>query len=304
MPRSARLLLDDRPAVYHVMSRTALDGFPFGDVEKDALLNVIKRFATIYFCDILGFALMGNHFHLLVRFMPAESVSDHAIQDRFRMCYGLDAHPNEQQLNMLRRKWTSLSEFMREVKQTFSRFYNVRHTRRGTLWGERFKSVLVENGQTLVNCLAYIDLNPVRAGLVRRPEDYRWCSIGYHLQTDNYDDFLSLDFGLTDWDIDDIVERRRLYREFLYETGILESPKGRSLQADLAERARQSDYEYTRADRFLLRSRWFTDSGIIGSKSFIRSIAKKLRLPGAKTRSPKNISGLDMYSLKRLAESL
>ena len=50
---------------------------------------------------------------------------------------------------------------------------NKRHNRRGFFWGDRFKSVIVENGDTLINCLAYIDLNPVRAGMVKRPEDYR-----------------------------------------------------------------------------------------------------------------------------------
>ncbi len=84
-------------------------------------------------------------------------------------------------------------------EQTFSRYYNKLHDRRGTLWGERFKSLIVENGETLINCLAYVELNAVRAGIVERPEDYRWCSLGYHIQTGNRDDFLSLDFGLTEF---------------------------------------------------------------------------------------------------------
>ena len=69
----------------------------------------------------------------------------------------------------LRLKLSSLSEFMREIKVNFARFYNRRHVRRGYFWGDRFKSVIVENGATLINCLAYIDLNPLRAGLVQRP---------------------------------------------------------------------------------------------------------------------------------------
>jgi len=83
-----------------------------------------------------------------------------------------------------RKKWEDLPEFMRDLKQTFSRFYNKRHDRRGFFWSERFKSVIVDNGDTLINCLAYIDLNPVRAGIVERPEAYRWSSIGYHIQRD------------------------------------------------------------------------------------------------------------------------
>ena len=72
----------------------------------------------------------------------------------------------------------------------FARYYNRRHDRRGYFWGDRFKSVIVDKGETLVNCLAYIDLNPMRAGLVDRPEDYRWNSLGHHLQTENKDQFL------------------------------------------------------------------------------------------------------------------
>ena len=85
---------------------------------------------------------------------------------------------------------------MREIKLNFTRFYNKRHGRRGYFWGDRFKSVVVEDGNTLINCLAYIDLNPVRAGLVEKPEDYRWSSIGYHVQTGNRDNLLSMDLGL------------------------------------------------------------------------------------------------------------
>ncbi len=62
MPRIPRLLNAGEATVYHVLSRTALDGFPLGDIEKDYLLAIIKKFAGLYFVDMLGFALMGNHF--------------------------------------------------------------------------------------------------------------------------------------------------------------------------------------------------------------------------------------------------
>ena len=54
---------------------------------------------------------------------------------------------------------------------------------------------MVEGGETLINCLAYIDLNPIRATIVERREDYRWYSLGCHIQTGNRDGFLSFDFG-------------------------------------------------------------------------------------------------------------
>jgi hypothetical protein len=65
-----------------------------------------------------------------------------------------------------------------QVNNTCSRFYNKRHQRIGFFWGGRFKSVVVENGNTLINCLVCIDLNPVRANIIDNPEDYRWNSIG------------------------------------------------------------------------------------------------------------------------------
>jgi putative transposase len=76
--------------------------------------------------------------------------------------------------------------------------------------GDRFKSVIVEKGETLINCLAYIDLNPLRAGLVDRPEDYRWNSLGYHVQTGNKDNFLSLDFGLIEFKNRDVRAERAM----------------------------------------------------------------------------------------------
>jgi putative transposase len=70
-----------------------------------------------------------------------------------------------------------LSEFMKTVKQRFSVWYNGSHQRYGTLWADRFKSVLVEGeGNPLQTMAAYIDLNSVRAGIVDDPKDYRCCS--------------------------------------------------------------------------------------------------------------------------------
>ena len=65
---------------------------------------------------------------------------------------------------------------MKLVKQRFSVWYNRSHQRYGTLWAERFKSVLVEAKSGVMRTMAaYIDLNPVRAGLVNDPKDYRFC---------------------------------------------------------------------------------------------------------------------------------
>ena len=90
MPRIARLIVKEEEAVYHVMSRTALDGYVMGDVEKDFLLHLIKRLSGVYFAEMLGFCLMGNHFHLLVRMRPGSEFSNVEIKRRFKVYYDND----------------------------------------------------------------------------------------------------------------------------------------------------------------------------------------------------------------------
>ena len=168
MPRTQRLIINDETAVYHVMSRTALDGFPLGDIEKDFMLDLIRRYSELYFVEILGFCLMGNHFHMLVKMLPEYKFTDQDIQKRYANFYGDQRIFAEGLIPSLRQKLSNLSEFVREIKVGFARYYNRRHNRRGYFWGDRFKSVIVDKGETLINCLAYIDLNPLRAGIVKR----------------------------------------------------------------------------------------------------------------------------------------
>jgi len=103
----------------------------------------------------------------------------------------------------------------------------------GYFWGDRFKSVIVDKGETLVNCLAYIDLNPLRAGIAKYPEEYRWKSIGYHIRANNKDKFLSTDFGLQEFNVKNEKERVRRYRKYMYHAGSIDRPdKGKAKVID------------------------------------------------------------------------
>ncbi len=235
MPRSQRLINKGEKTAYHFMSRAALGGFPFGDVEKDELVKIIKKFSKFFFVDVFGYCVMCNHFHILAQVTPGQYFTDEEIRRRCKVHYGKDLILSDDKIVYYREKLSNPSNYMKEIKQSFSYYYNKRHNRRGTLWGERFKSVIVEKGETLINCLAYIDLNPLRAGVVELPEEYRWNSIGYHIQTKNKDDFLSFDFGLTNSglgsqeDFDPAGtkskdEKLRRYRKYLYGAGALDRP--------------------------------------------------------------------------------
>jgi REP element-mobilizing transposase RayT len=179
MARIPRILVTGESTAYHVISRTALPGYPLEDIEKDFFVSLLKKLSLLYFVEIYGFCCMGNHFHILFRIQPNTDFIDADILKRITSFYGEDRIIEEGQISFFRHKLSSLSEFMREIKVGFARFYNKRHGRHGYFWGDRFKSVVVEKGATHKNCLAYIDLSPVRAGIVKRPEGYRWNSIGY-----------------------------------------------------------------------------------------------------------------------------
>lgn len=308
MPRTRRLIINDETAVYHVMSRTALDGFPLADIEKDFMLDLIRSYAKLYFVEILGFCLMGNHFHILVRMFPEHKFSDEDIKRRYEAFYGQQRVFGDGWIPLLREKLSNLSEFVREIKVGFSRYYNRRHHRHGYFWGDRFKSVIVEKGETLINCLAYIDLNPLRAGLVQRPEAYRWNSLGYHIQTGNRDNFLSLDFGLKEFGVMDAEQRLKRYRRYVYEAGAVDRPEKAAraiIERRVLEKEREKDFELSRVRRFRCRTRYYTDSGIIGSKGFVSENYRRFKdvFRSKREKVPRAVVGLDgIYSLKRLAE--
>ena len=74
--------------------------------------------------------------------------------------YGKERLIADGQIPFFRARWSSLSEFVKDAKLGFARFPNRCHKRQGFLWGDRFKIVIVEKGETFINCLAYIDLHP------------------------------------------------------------------------------------------------------------------------------------------------
>ena len=76
------------------------------------------------------------------------------------------------------RRSGDISRFMQQLEGEFADFYNKRKTRTGSFWGERFHCTMIENNEHLWNCLRYIDLNMVRAGVVAHPGFWPWC--GYH----------------------------------------------------------------------------------------------------------------------------
>ncbi|WP_462323670.1 transposase [Desulfoplanes sp.] len=303
MPRIARFVRSDMPTVYHVISRTALDGFPMGTAEKDYLLGVINRLSRFYFVDVLGFCIMSNHFHLVTRVYPVEHFSDDVVRDRLERWFPEGRVFGDQTVEKFRERWSSLAEFVKDIKLGFTRYYNKLHGREGYFWGGRFKSMIVQNGYSLVNLLAYVDLNPIRAGIVKRPEQYRWCSLGYHVQTGGRDGLLCMDFGMKEWGEREPAQIMRKYRQFVYETGAVDTGKGKPMDAQIVKKERKKHFELKRFELFWYRTRYFSDAGILGSKEFVREVFDQVKhlLKSKDERKFTSLAGAQgVYSMKRL----
>ena len=160
---------------------------------------------------------------------------------------------------------------MKELKGRFAQWYNRRHHRYGVLWAERFKSVLIEEGQALSAVAAYIDLNPLRAGLCEDPKDYRYCGYAEAIAKNSAQAKHGLQEALglaidSSW-----RDARREYRKLLFQTGTSTSKVSAVIDVQLAQKVLlQQQGEIPLAELLRCRIRYFTDGGILGSRRFVQ----------------------------------
>lgn len=317
----------DAPSgLYHCISRIVDRRLVFGDVEKEHFCRLMRGYATFCGVRILTFCILGNHFHLLVevprrpslppddrellrRIAAIHSTAQfHAIRDRLAR-----ASRPEQEAIRLRfwRRMGDISQFLKELKQRFSQWHNLRQGRHGTLWEERFKSVLIgTDGAALSTIAAYIDLNPVRAGIVANPACYRWSGYGQamaglSIALEGYRALLAIQdlsplpphqaFAQYRHRLFDYAERRGLFLQSSTRK-TRPRPTGQS-QAALPTKpannapANPSSPSATAAsadppgivERLLHRIGYFTNGAVIGTRGFIESFA--LQLPPHPSRA-------------------
>ena len=298
MSRTRRLKIVGEPAYYHVMSYTVSDEFYLGDIEKEKLFQIIRSFSKLYFVKVLTYCLMSNHFHLLIKMETGTELSNLELESRLRDFYGTNKEISSLDLALYRKKLADLSEYIKSIKETFSKWYNKLNKRRGYFWGERFKSLLIQDGKSLLSCMAYIDLNPIRANLVKLPEDYRWSGLGYRMGSKSV--FLSFEgTGLSN---------QERYREIVYVLGGIdrsfEGKKGKISQKDI-EKQELLGFSVSKKDLFLKRIRYFSDGLVIGSKLFIKEAYARFSnsVIFKKDRRAYDIElGGDIFSIKKLVK--
>lgn len=191
------LKVDGSDQFFHLISRVANKQFLLNDRAKMVFVSYLRRYEAFSGCQVLTYCLMDNHFHLLLKVpkrpetIPCEEVErrlTHIMNDtkmqsvRARielLSTAEDKSELESYLDTFRKRMFDLSFFMKDLKQRFTQWYNHEFEHEGTLWESRFTSIIVSNSsQALLRVASYIDLNPVRAGMVEDPADYPWGIFG------------------------------------------------------------------------------------------------------------------------------
>lgn len=293
------------------MTRTVNGERLFGDREKEVLRKMLWQLADFSGLEILTYCIMSNHFHVLVRVDEGVDVDDRELLRRYAVLYPkptkyqsasaedlariLQAGGDEAAAlrRQLRARMGDVSEFMKAVKQRFSVWFNRTHGRYGTLWAERFKSVLVEGqGNALQTMAAYIDLNPVRAELVEDPKDYRFCGYaeaiagskaarrGISVVWACYAD--GSERGGLSWQ-----EALRDHRSLIFGKWLDRVESDPIQRKKVLRQLAKANAPLPRAAVLRCRVRYFSDGAILGSREFVQGHLDAWRLERRRKHPPK-----------------
>jgi putative transposase len=277
---------EEAEAVYHCISRTVNGEWLFDEPAKEILRRHLWQVADFCGVKIITYSLVSNHFHVFVRVPKRVSIPDAELLRRYRV---LHPHPTRYQAERLEviEQWLAantaegeawrqrmqklmgdVSVFMKLFKQRYSIWFNKSHNRFGTLWAERFKSVLVEGSDGILRIIAaYIDLNCVRAGIVNDPKDYRFCGYaeavaGNELMREG----LRSVCGESTWE-----KNQAAYRQTLFGTGAEPREKGARISMADFGKVMAEGGKLPLAEVLRCRLRYFTDGAVLGSQAFVQT---------------------------------
>ena len=307
--RTARLLGTGR-SFYHVMSRVVDRRKVFEAKDKEVFRKILRNQEAFTGVRIVTYCLMSNHFHLLLEVPDRETLpplDEAGLLEVLPLLYPGDVVEGVKQeferaraaedeawhreiLSRYERRRGDLGLFLKEVKLRITFYLNKRLGRTGTLWEGRYKSVLVEDTeQALLTISAYIDLNPIRAGLVANPEDYRWCGYAEAFaggrRGQRAREGLGLMLGEALQDPDFRHDWRRTagrYRMFLYQDGreVTADPESgqrgrRGFSEAEVEAVVDREGVLTVPQALRHRVRYFCDGAVLGSAAFVNAVFER-----------------------------
>ncbi len=306
--RQARLKAPDhlKPAYYHCVTRVVGRAFLFDEEARDEFVKLMRMYEKLSGLRVLTYAVMSDHVHLLIQVpkRPKKAPATSELLLTIREVYGQDraravlteiedlktrgAKREAQALidSWLERMW-DVSPFMKTLKQRFTQWFNRVHERRGTLWEDRYRSVLVDgNSNALALTAAYIDLNAVRAKLVDNPADYRWCGYGESKSNKRAKEGIE-HVAAT------LVDGSKKAALTAYKNLVEPDTKlatGKAIAQKLKAGERLPPAEMLRA-----KVRYFTDGAVLGSKDFVEDIFKteRKRFGVKRKNGARAVRGLD-----------
>lgn len=312
-------------AYYHCMTRIVGREMLLGEAEKEHMRTLIRKIEGFTGIHVLTYAIMTNHVHLLLEEPDRDTViNDQEFRTRMACLYD-DVELSAQfeiweqwesdgcadlvkiDRNRYIARMHDISEFMKQLKQRFSRWYNRVHQRKGALWDARFKSVLVEPGTPLRTVAAYIELNPVRARLVDNPRIYRFCGIADAMNGNSAAQKgvrIIVDAGdvISDWNH---ISTHYLEHVLMYNE-MRKTPKQLYIDYDTLHEKIRNKLPLTEFERLMCHSRYFSDGCIIGSKPFVEQFFNEHREQFGDRRldGARKVKGgwTELFAIRELAE--
>ena len=317
----SRLLVHNQSAVYHVVNKCALSSMILDDDAKRQFVRMMWKQAEFAGVEVLAYCVMTNHFHVLVRVPEPHEISDNELLRRYRILYGENvpfsaAHPDvlealleeggeeaDALCERLIARMHNLPSFVSELKQRFSIWYNKNRKNSGTVWSERFRSIIIEDSPEFTGpTAAYIDLNPVRAQMVDDPSDYAFSSYGATMMANDHlskDGLVSLYQCTKSW-----LSAIRSYRVLLYGKGA--QSKGNAdkdpgmIDPERAQTVIREGGKLSWAEYLRMHVGYFTRGGALGSAEFIEGQFSK----NADAGSPKPKKGAEFMGVTSSIRSL
>lgn len=341
--RQSRLKAPDdwAHAYYHCVSRVVDRRFALGDEEKQQFLHFMRLYEKFCQVRVISYCLMSNHFHLLVEVpaKPEVPMSEDDLIKHIASCHGklragivaeevrqyraVGAHEAAQRvLDSYLVRMHDLSQFMKTLKQRFTQWFNKKHGRRGTLWEDRYRSTLVEgdaNALTMVS--SYIDLNPVRAGLVEDPKDYLWSSYGaavagVRIAVKGVETVIAHADQISPKG----MKAMGLYRVAMYGTADVGDEHVQKLKREttaaqgtryrrgmahaVVEKERERAGQLSRWEMLHCRVRYFTAGAVIGSRAYVNAVfeSQRSRFGGTRMDGARPMKGADFGGLCALRD--
>ncbi|MCC9600515.1 hypothetical protein LOC67_08075 [Stieleria sp. JC731] len=213
MARLARCEIIDssEPTVVHVINRTVRRCFLLGDDpisgqnfdhRKQWIEDLLERFAGLFGIELLCYSILSNHYHLILRTRPeiVAQWDDYEVSRRWllicprRKINGQAAIPTQSEIDSIRNCPTKIAEIRKRLSDVswWMRLLNQRVAQRanrddeqcGRFWQDRFRAIRIDDEASLLACAAYVDLNPIRAGLAQTIDRSEFTSIRLRIDSD------------------------------------------------------------------------------------------------------------------------